>query len=81
MQKLRVGKQTLDSLQVRAVYQGTLPQTHTALGILLGEDVAQRLTAATELAAPGGAETLGRRPAGLQLRHGRLLITIWRQSA
>ena len=77
--KLGVGKQASDGLQVRAVHQGALAQTHAPLGILLGEDVAQRLTAAAELAAPRGAETLGRGPACLQLGHGRLLITIWRK--
>ena len=50
--KLGVGKQAPDGLQVRAVHQGALAQTHAPLGILLGEDVAQRLTAAANLPLP-----------------------------
>jgi hypothetical protein len=70
---LSVGHKALDGLQVRAVNKGTLPQTRTTLGILFGKDMAQILATTAELAAAGGAKTLGGGTASLDFWHNQLL--------
>ena len=71
--RLGVGHHPTNSLHVGGIHQSALAQTHLALGILLGEDVAQVLSATFELAGASGGKPLGGTTSGLHLRHGQLL--------
>ena len=70
---LAVGQQAPDSVQVGRVDHGALAEAALALGALLGQDVAQVLAAALELASTVADKTLGSAAVGLHLGHGFLL--------
>src|SRR3970282_1109951 len=66
---LLVREHHADRALVRRVHPGRAAQVSLALGVLLGEDVAQERLAPLEPAAGELLEALGRAALGLQLRH------------
>lgn len=65
-----------DSLLVDLVNEGALAEDSFALGVFLGQDMAQVFPTALDLARPCGRKTLGSAPSGFDLGHLILLISL-----
>ncbi|SON79171.1 hypothetical protein XFF6166_380009 [Xanthomonas citri pv. fuscans] len=73
VQSSEIGKHTIETACVLGTDVIRLPQVALPLGRFLREDVATVCVAALVLAGGGLAETLGRRPVGLDLGHCNVL--------